>query len=230
MKLQKNDFVEIEFTGRVKDGEIFDSNIKKDLEEFHKDHNHVVEAKPFIFCLGQDMFLSAIEDFLIDKEIEKEYKIELPPEKAFGKRNPQLIQRIPLKTFKSQNLKPIPGFAFNFDGKVGKVLASSGGRVIVDFNNPIAGKDVIYKVKVLRKIEDLSEKAKALIKFLFRQDIKFEIKDKKIKLDAEKQFIEFIKMFKDKFKEILGLELEIEESHKKPDNQEKSDKPGKKES
>ena len=45
MTLQKNDFLEIEFTGKIKDGEIFDSNIKKDIEKAELK----TPIKPFIF-------------------------------------------------------------------------------------------------------------------------------------------------------------------------------------
>lgn len=214
--LEKKDFIEIEFTGRVKDGEVFDSNIKEDLEKLHHGHNHPIETEPFALCLGEGMFLKSIEDYLIGKpETPATYEIDLTPEQAFGKRNVQLIQKIPLKIFRDQKINPAPGFTFNFDGRIGRVLASSGGRVIVDFNNPIAGKDVVYKVKVLKKINDLHEKAKALIKFLFREDLKFEIKEKKITLEVEKPAVEFVKIFKDKFKEMLGLELETKEVEKK---------------
>jgi len=209
MVLNKKDFVEIEFTGRVKDGEIFDSNIREDLEKIHKDNNPI-ETKPFTFCIGEGMFLPAIEEFLIGKQVTPEtYKIELPSEKAFGKRDTKLIQRIPLKVFKDQNLNPVPGFVFTFDGRVGKVLASSSGRVIVDFNNPIAGKDVVYTVKVLKKVEDINEKAKSLIKFFLKDEFKFEIEGKKIVVHVPKQIAEFAKIFKDKFKDLLGLELEV---------------------
>ena len=33
MAFQKNDFIEINFTGKIKDGVIFDSNIKEDIEK-----------------------------------------------------------------------------------------------------------------------------------------------------------------------------------------------------
>ena len=214
--LQKKDFIEIEFTGRVKDGEIFDSNIKEDLQKLHVGHDHPIEAEPFIYCLGHDMFLQAIDDFLIGKpETPASYEIELPQEKAFGKRDAKMIQKIPVKIFRDQNVNPVPGHAFNFDGRIGRVLASSGGRVIVDFNNPIAGKDVVYKIKLVKKITDLHEKAKALVHFLFREDLKFEIKEKKIIFEVGKPLVEFVKLFKDKFKEMLDLDLEVKESGKK---------------
>jgi len=206
MKLQKKDFIEIEFTARVKDGDIFDSNIKKDIENTELK----TKAKPFIFCLGEGMFLEGVEDFLIGKEI-GEYEIELSSEKAFGSRNANLVQMMPIKIFAEQNVNPIPGIMFNFDGRIGKILTVTGGRVMVDFNNPIAGKDVVYKLKILRKVEDITEKTKALIDFLFNRDLKFEIKDKKLIIKVEKPMKEFVEAFKDKFKEMLGLDLEVKE-------------------
>ena len=110
-----------------------------------------------------------------------------------------------------QKLNPVSGAVFNFDNRVGKVLTSSGGRVIVDFNNPLAGKDVVYKVKVLRIVEDLNEKVKSFTEFLFRKDFKFEVKEKKLLIEVEKELSKFVELFKDKFKEIFDLELEVKE-------------------
>ncbi|MBL7058963.1 peptidylprolyl isomerase [Candidatus Pacearchaeota archaeon] len=207
MALKKNDFIEIEFTARIKDGDIFDSNVEKHLKELGSN----TKAKPFIFSLGQGMFLKGVEESLIGKEIGK-HKIELIPEKAFGKRDPKLIQRVPTSVFRENDLRPVPGIMFNFDGKIGKVLAISGGRIMVDFNNAVAGKDVEYDLNILRKVEDKSEQVKAFIDFLFKKDLKFEIKDKKIILEAEKGMDKFIELFKDKFKELFNLDLEVKEA------------------
>ncbi len=214
MGFKRKDFIEIEFTAKTKEGEIFDSNIKEDLKKINPES----EAKPFIFSLGEDMFLKSVDDFLIGKKI-GEYKIELSPEKAFGNRDSALVQMIPPKIFKEHKLNPIPGFAFNFDGRIGKVLTVSGGRVMVDFNNPIAGKDVIYKVKIKRKVEDLTEKINAFSNFLFRKEFKFEVKDKKLIFEVESEMAKFVEMFAEKFKEVFGLKLEVKpiegKTHKK---------------
>ncbi len=209
MVLQKKDFIEIQFTGRLKENqEIFDSNIKEYLAKA----NLTQEPKPFIFSLGQGMFLQGIDDFLVGKpEIPSNYKIELPPEKAFGPRLSQLIQLMPIKVFQQQKVYPVPGAMFNFDGRIGKILSVSGGRVRVDFNNPISGKSVIYDVKVLRKISDQNEKVKSFINFLFRRDLKFEIISDKIIIEVEKKMAEFIKLFDGKFKELFGVGLEVKE-------------------
>tara|TARA_Y100000310_G_scaffold342368_1_gene445347 strand:+ start:5048 stop:5767 length:720 start_codon:yes stop_codon:yes gene_type:complete len=209
MALKEKDFIEVEFTGRLKDTkEIFDSNIAKDLEKAGLQKQ---ETKPFTFSLNQGMFLQGIDEFLIGKEV-GEYKIELPPEKAFGPRQNDLVQLVPMKVFQQQNANPITGSMFNFDGKIGKILSVSGGRVMVDFNNPIAGKVVIYDVKVLRKIEDLNEQIKSFINFLFRRDLAFEVKPDKIIIEVEKAMAQFAEMFKEKFKDLFGLGLEIKET------------------
>ncbi len=207
---QKNDFIEMEFTAKEKDGEIFDSNRREVLEKLHEEHDHKIETKPFIFSLGQEMFLKGVDDFLIGKSTES-YTIEVAPEDAFGKRNPQLIQMVSLNFFKKSNIQPEEGTMMNFDGKLGKIITISGGRVLVDFNNPLAGKDVIYDIKILRKVDDLSEKLKSFIEFLFKKDLAFEIKDKQLVIKVEDEMKKFVEMFKDKFKEIFDLELVTEE-------------------
>ncbi len=211
MTLKKKDFIEIDFTGRIKNGEVFDSTIKTDLEKLHHGHNHPIESKPFIFCLGHGMFLNALDDFLIGKEAGKTYEIELKPEQAFGNRDSQLIKMVPIRVFQEQKINPIPGFSLNFDGRIGKVLAVSGGRVTVDFNHSLAGKTVEYKITILRKITDVREKVKSLNEFFFRRDFKFDVNGQKIIFEADKQFKKIIELFADKFREILGLDFEIRE-------------------
>ncbi|MFA5953885.1 MAG: FKBP-type peptidyl-prolyl cis-trans isomerase [Candidatus Pacearchaeota archaeon] len=209
MALQKKDFIEIEFTAKTKDGQIFDTNIAEDLRE----SNLQGEAKPFVYCIGEDMFLKSVDEFLIGKEIGK-YKIELQSEKAFGKRQSSLVQIIPAKAFYEQKINPIPGLALNFDGRIGKILTVSGGRVIVDFNHFLAGKDVIYEIKIIKKIENLNEKIKAVNDFLFRKDFKFSVDGKTLELETEKGFGRIAELFKDKYKSILDLDLKVKEIEK----------------
>ena len=50
----------------------------------------------------------------------------------------------------------------------------------MDFNNPMAGKEVEYNYKILKKITDDKEKINALQDFFFKQRFDFELKDKKV--------------------------------------------------
>ncbi|NCN87116.1 peptidylprolyl isomerase [archaeon] len=206
MAFKKGDFIEIQFTGKVKDGDIFDSNIKEDLAKA----NIQGQDSKFVFSVGEGMFVKGVDEFLIGKEV-GEYEIEVKPEDAFGKRNPKLIQMIPLKVFAQHQLNPIPGAMFNFDNKLARVLTVSGGRVMVDFNNPVAGKILEYKIKVLRKVEDVNEKINAMNDFFFRQEFKFEIKDKDLILDVPQGSKKFIEMFAEKYKELLDFNLKANE-------------------
>lgn len=212
MTLNKNDFIEIDFVGKIKDtGAVFDSNIREVLQKLNPENKYLDEqAKKFSFALGNRMFIQGVDEFLIGKN-EGKYLIELSPEKAFGKRDAKLIQIIPLNLFAKHNQNPVPGMIFNLDNRLAKILSVSGGRVSVDFNHPLAGKEIIYEVEVKRKLSDLNEKTKSLIEFLFRKPLKFEIKDKKLILEIQKEIRPFAEIFKEKFKEILELELELRE-------------------
>ena len=210
MAFKNKDFIEIEFTGTTTDGEVFDSNIKSDLEKIGSKQ----VAKPFTFVLGEGMFLPGIEEFLVGKEAGK-YTINLTPEKAFGKRDLTLVQLVPESVFRQHNVRPITGMVFNFDGKLGKVVSANGGRVRVDFNNPLSGKDVVYQVNVLRDVKDTIEKVKALNDFLFRTDLKFSVDNKKLTIESPKKMAKFIELFKPKYKDILELDLEVKEVEEK---------------
>ena len=216
--INKKDFIEIEFTGKTKEGEIFDSNIQKDMEKMHPD----AKAKPFVFCIGEGMFLDAIDSFLIGKEVGKGYEIELVPEKSFGKRDPHLVKIIPLKIFREKNANPYHGMVFNFDGNFGKILSVSGGRVITDFNNPLAGKDVEYDFTIKKIVSDNKEKVNAIQRFIFGKEFEFEIDEAKKKIIfSELQLMPILNAFKEKFKELLGFDVEILAKPKKEEAKEK---------
>lgn len=208
MTIKKGEFIEIEFTGKIKDsGEIFDTNIKEVAEKNNIDSKNL---KPFILSVGHKMLPEGFDKDLEGKEIEKNYILEIKPEVAFGKRDKNLIKMIPTKMFIEQKINPERGMQLSLDGQIVKILSNSSGRTLVDFNNPLAGKEITYEYKILRSITDQKEKIDALQDFFFRKTFEFEIKDKKIVFKVEKQFEPFINLLSEKFKEILGLEASPE--------------------
>jgi len=214
-KITKNDFIEIEFTGKISNtDEVFDTNIKADAEKAKLD---IKEIKPFILSVGHKMLPAGFDADIEGKELNKKYILNLKPENAFGKRNPQLVRMIPTKHFHEQKIEPQRGMQLNLDGQLVKILSSDRGRTLVDFNNPLAGKPVTYTYKINKIITEQKEKINALQDFLFRKQFEFETKDKTITFKIEKQFEPFIKMMAPKFEEILGLKIEsniIEEKKK----------------
>lgn len=211
--IKKNDFVEISFTGRITNtNDIFDTNIEADA----KAANFKTEGiKPLILSVGHKMLPTGFDNDLEGKEEGKEYTLDLTPEKAFGKRNPQLVRMIPTKHFYEQKITPVRGMQLNLDGQLVKVLSSDRGRTLVDFNNPLSGKPVTYTYKINKTITDQKEKIIALQDFLFRQIFDYEIKDKTITFTVPKEAEQFIKMFSPKFEEILGLKVETKVAEEK---------------
>ncbi len=163
MKVNKNDFVEIEYTGRLKeDNSVFDTTLEsaaKDTEFYDEKKTY----KPVVLCVGQRQILDSVDKSLIGREVGENFKIELKAEDAFGKKDSNLMQFIPTTNFTQHNIRPVPGLHVNIDGMMGIVRVASGGRTVVDFNHPLAGKDVVYEVSVKRKVEDKEEKLKALL-------------------------------------------------------------------
>jgi FKBP-type peptidyl-prolyl cis-trans isomerase SlyD len=205
MAIQKNDFIEIEFTGTA-NKEIFDTTNKEEASKINPNAN----VKPAIISVGNQMLLKGFDDGLIGKEIGKEYIVHLKPEEAFGKRDSSLIKTVSIKIFREKNMHPVPGMTVQLDQYLAKILSVSGGRVIVDFNNYLAGKEVDYNFKILRKVDDNKEKVDAMQEFFFRKKFDYELKDNSV-IFNEPRIKPLVDIFKDKFKEITGLDFVVEE-------------------
>jgi len=184
--IKKHDFVEIEYTGKIKDDNIiFDTTDEKVAKENNLESK---DLGPVIVCAGEEQLLKGIDKALEGKEIGREYDIEIKPEDSFGSKDAKLIQLIPTSKFKQQNMQPMPGMQVNIDGMIGLIKTVSGGRTLVDFNHPLAGKDLLYKIKINKKIVDDKEKLNGYVKLsLGTKDFSVEIKENnaKITLKAE---------------------------------------------
>lgn len=166
MTVKKHDFIELEYTGKFKDGTVFDTTDKK-IAEQNNIFDPKMKYKPGTICVGEQQIPEGLDEFLEGKELNKEYTVEIPTTKAFGKKSAQLIKLVPLKQFIKQEIMPQPGLQVNIDDQIATILRVSGGRVLVDFNHPFSGKDVIYNLKIIKKIEDTKEKVQAFMKMSF---------------------------------------------------------------
>ncbi|MBI2522890.1 peptidylprolyl isomerase [Candidatus Woesearchaeota archaeon] len=160
--VKKRDFVEIEYTGKIKGDNIIFDTTDENVAKENNLHGH--DFSPAIICIGEEQILKGIDKNLEGKDIGKEYKFEIKPEDAFGKKNAKLIRLIPTAKFKQQRIEPMPGMQLNIDGMVGTVKTVSGGRTLVDFNHPLAGKELLYRVKINKKVTDSKEELSGYIK------------------------------------------------------------------
>lgn len=211
----KGDFVELEFTGKI-NGQIFDSNKSEDLKHL----NSKASPQEMFVIVGQGMIVKGLDDAVIGKEIGKQYDIHLMPKDAFGTRNASLVRTIPLKVFTDKQVYPKAGMSFALDNSLVQIRAVSGARVIADFNNPLAGKEVDYSFTLKKKITSLEEKSRIFFKLFLGQNLEIDVQNKVI-VKAEKNFEPIINLLAKKFQELIGKELEFSEksSENKPSPQ-----------
>lgn len=162
---KKGEFVELEYTGRIKsDKRLFDTT-DKDIAKKEHLHNPKVEYGPVVACIGQKHVLKGLDDNLDGKELGKEYSLDLEMDKAFGKKDAKLIRTVPATLFRKQKMNPVPGLQINADGMIGTIRSVNGGRVLVDFNHPLAGKDLEYKFKILKVVKNTEKQLESLLRY-----------------------------------------------------------------
>jgi len=163
MAIKNGDFIRLEFTGKIKEtGDVFDTT----NEEVATEAGILVENKdygPIPIVVGGKHLVKAIDEGVIGMDVGGSKEIEVNPENGFGKRDPKLIQLIPMKEFKKQGMSPYVGMELTAEGQKGRVLTISGGRVKVDFNHELAGKTLEYSVIISEIIDDDEEKIKSMI-------------------------------------------------------------------
>ncbi|HIP74294.1 MAG TPA: peptidylprolyl isomerase [Euryarchaeota archaeon] len=140
-------------------------------KESGKVFDRVEEEEPYPVILGEDSLIPGLAEALENMKEGEEQEIELPPEKAFGERKKELVVIIPEKEFRKRGVVPVPGLVIEADGRSGKILSVSGGRVQVDFNHELAGKTVVYRVKVLAELKKPEEVAEALFRRFMRSKL-----------------------------------------------------------
>ena len=110
-------------------------------------------GRPVTIVQGRGDVPPGVDAALLTMAPGEEKRLTLAPEAAFGGRDAGRVQTLPLKKFGAlgADLKPgkkVSGFR---DGQAqsGVVLSVGGGQVVVDFNHPLAGQTVVYRVRVV---------------------------------------------------------------------------------
>lgn len=230
--LKKGDFVELDYTGRIKDDKVVFDTTDEQTAKDSDVYNPKFKYKPVIICLGEKHLIKGLDDSLIGKNPGK-YTIEINAEHAFGKKTPELLKLIPTRLFKKDDVKPFVGLEINVDGTLGIVRSVSGGRVIVDFNHPLAGRDLAYDVDVKRTVTDPLEKTRALLELM---NVSFEdiniIDDKAVITTKTKLPEQAVKGLVDNISKLVGLktvEFKTEQEVKKEIKEEKKEEDKKEE-
>jgi len=140
-KIDSDTRVELNFSVKLEDGQVVDSNF---------------DRLPVTFEMGDGKLLAGFEARLYGLVAGDEASFEIPANDAFGPHNDDNLQKFNLDQFaNAEDLEP--GLVLNFtdaaNGEVPGVIQSiQGDKVEVDFNHPLAGRDLIFDVKI-HKVE-----------------------------------------------------------------------------
>jgi len=137
--VEKGDKVKVEYTGKLEDGTIFDSSEK--------------QGAPLEFEVGAGQVIKGFDEAVIGMEKDEEKKVTIKPEEGYGQRNPELMKDIPKESF-PQDQEISPGMIFMIkvqDGRQFPAVISEikEDAVTIDLNPPLAGKTLIFEIKLL---------------------------------------------------------------------------------
>jgi peptidylprolyl isomerase len=163
MTQQKGDFILIDYTAKVKEtNEVFDTT-NEEISKKERLHKEGEIYEPKLVVIGENWVLKALDESLTTMELGKTQTVEIPPKDAFGQRDPEKIRRVPLKQLTAKGTNPTIGMRIDYNGKTATIRSIGAGRVLLDFNPPLAGKTLVYDVTVNKKLETNEEKIAALI-------------------------------------------------------------------
>jgi len=187
--MEKNDFVEINYTGRLSNGMVFDTTYEEVAENEGLDED--VDYKPKKVVVGAGHVVEGLDEDMMNAEVDEEREITVPPSKGFGEYDEDKVRGFSKREFeKKYNENPRRGMRVNVEGKPGTIISTVGGMVRVDFNHPLAGEELDYEYIIERKIEEVDEKIKALISLyaekLEGEDFEISFDDSIIEIDVPK--------------------------------------------
>ena len=136
LQVQTGTSVTLHFSLALENGHIVDSNF---------------EGNPATFSVGDGNLLPGFESSLLGLEVGDEREFIISPENAFGQHNAQNVQAVDRGNFDESELEIGSILSFqNGDGELpGVIIALEENQVMVDFNHPLSGKNIVFQVKIV---------------------------------------------------------------------------------
>jgi len=135
MAIEANQIVSIEY--EVKDGDnVVDTN---------------VGGAPLVFMFGKGQIIPGLESGIVDMAIGEQGNVLVQPVDAYGEINPEAQQEVPKDQFAGIELEiGMTLYGQGENGETVQVIVKEIGEenVIIDFNHPLAGKELMFTVTV----------------------------------------------------------------------------------
>lgn len=137
-KVKKGDKVKLHYTGRLKDGKVFDSSRNKE---------------PLEFEAGTGQIIKGVDDAVVGMEPGEKKNISIDPEKGYGNYDEKLLIDVPKEKLPN-DVSPQEGSTLRLVDKQGravpvKVTEIKDNSIQVDANHPLAGKKLDFEIEVV---------------------------------------------------------------------------------
>lgn len=137
MQIEKNKVATIEYTLKNDTGDVLDTSEGQE---------------PMAYIQGVGNLIPGLEEALEGKGEGDEVQVSIPPEKAYGVRNDELIQVVERSVFQGVDELKV-GMQFQAQSDQGTqviwITKVEGDDVTIDGNHPLAGETLNFDVKVV---------------------------------------------------------------------------------
>jgi FKBP-type peptidyl-prolyl cis-trans isomerase SlyD len=167
MPFAKGTLVYVNYTAKVKDtGEPIETTIEEEAKKLDI-HDADRRYEPRLVAVGEEWVLKGLDEEIAKMDVGEKKTAELPPDRAWGDRDPTLLRMVPLRKFGEKADELRVGDVVEMDNRVAVIRFIGSGRAQVDFNHRLAGKTLIYEIEALRKVEPGEDTIRSLIKRRF---------------------------------------------------------------
>ena len=167
MAFTKGTLVYVNYTAKVKDtGEPIETTSEeqaKKLDIYDGDRRY----EPRLVSVGEDWVLKGLDEEIAKMDVGEKKTAELPPDRAWGERDPTLLRMVPLRKFGDKADELRVGDVVEMDNRVAVIRFIGSGRAQVDYNHRLAGKTLIYDIEAVRKVEPGEDTIRSLMKRRF---------------------------------------------------------------
>ncbi len=130
--------VKVEYVGMFENGEVFDDSQR--------------HGGPMEFVIGRKMVIPGFEEAVMQMSPGEEREVTLPPEKGYGEYRPELVVKIPTEQMVATGKNPAPGMVIKTPSGLFGIVTDVSDMTTVDFNHPLAGKTLKFKIKLLEAV------------------------------------------------------------------------------
>jgi len=217
----KKRMVSVTFTGKeLLEGKVFDTNSASDAKEAGI-LEEKKEYKPLTIITGENELMPLVEKELMEMQEGEERLVKLIAKDAFGERTTDLLRVVPLKNFYDQKINPYPGLVIRIGNAFGRVQSVGSGRVRVDFNHPLSGREVEYKVRLEKEFKDKKEISEQLFSKYYERipGTEKQVAEDTLTITLEGEAFKNLTKVNEAIKKLaseLGVKLEIKEGKSLP--------------